>query len=403
MADVTNSSGSPLPPPKLDLRKNGVLKPPTPPAAPVPEQKPAPAEEVKSSGPVFVSKPVYTPPAVEEPAPATPPVAKQVPEAAADETAGTGSPAAETAEQVSDGTHGSQTTHIAIPGIAEAPTIARPAAKPLAVPAQAVQVKPAPPTGKRPAVKPVTVVAQPVLQAKPSTPKRDTSRIPLTAAAVPPSSDAAQSPVIAKTISVKPVVARPTVQPPQAAVAATPVKPGEEKRKTSRISLENAMANQPPSPGTEGPKTIRLKRPTEAPTIRSAPLGGPARAAGTPPAPGVTTPLTQTAVLPESSEDEEGPSPTRRKTIKVKRPDQRPTVEGGAPSIQMVAGPAVKTGDRPHWFFSMVAGITIILCGIVIYMEMAQATGPNYSLTQLSSAPDWEDLHWPGKLRMYNR
>jgi hypothetical protein len=258
-------------------------------------------------------------------------------------------------------------------------------------------------------VKPVTIVSQPVLQAKPSTPKRDTSRIPLTAAAAPPQSDN-KAAVTAKTISVKPLTARPAAPVPAAAPAAqaavssaapgVPVRPGEEKRKTSRISLENALASQPAT-AAEGPKTIRLKRPTEAPTIRSAPLGAPKPSGVVAPAtPSVTTPLTKTATLPEpADEDEEGPSPTRKRTIKVRRPDQRPTVGDGSSPVHVAAGPVVTTGDRPHWFWSVAAGITMIITGLVIYMEMAQATGPNYSLTQLSDKPEWENLHWYGKLR----
>jgi len=240
--------------------------------------------------------------------------------------------------------------------------------------------------------------------------KRETSRIPLEMAKPtlgsvptrPPSREAAPS-----TIRVKPVVVRQTVDLAQAApdrsasvpaagapaagpVVTPPLDVG--KRKTARISLEAALGE--PSPAAPAPvapaggdeqRTIRLRRPAEGlakKTVSITDIGSDAEGAGTAAADG-------------------GPSPTRKKTIKVRRPGKG--VEGGAPAeaarpVPTMAAAVEAVENRPHLFFGWAAGLGVAVCLVVVYVLMAQAFGPNLSLTTLSYGwPDF-DVSWPGKI-----
>ena len=233
--------------------------------------------------------------------------------------------------------------------------------------------------------------------------KRQTSRIPLEGTKQggltrSPSSEA-EAP---KTIRIKPATASQGAAPasPGAAKAETSNLEAA-KRKTSRISLESAM-----STGTEeegGPKTIKLKRPSEAPTIKAA--RPPAAAAA---ADSAAKGQTARIDIPEE-ESEQDVSPTRKKTIRVKRPSG--AAEGTGPKQEVKAAkgsPAEKAAlaaanlqmgePEPHGAFSLVAIAAIFVCIVCIYMFTAQAFGPNHSLTQLSYGSPGLDLPWPGKL-----
>jgi hypothetical protein len=153
------------------------------------------------------------------------------------------------------------------------------------------------------------------------------------------------------------------------------------------------------------PKTIRLKRPDGA-TAKVAPTLDTIRAEA---APGGRVGMGQTARLEEeTATEEEGPSPTRRKTIKVKRPTDRPgfrVVAGGAEAggVRGAGGPEEEAFPRKatgfDWTTMVVAILTMILTSVIIFMLTSQASGPNASLTQLSHWPEGPDFGWTGKIQ----
>jgi len=195
----------------------------------------------------------------------------------------------------------------------------------------------------------------------------------------------------------------------------------DEKRKTSRISLEAALGGarqgEAPAPAQGGaPKTIRLKKPTEAPTVKAVGVPGEPVKAKTAEMDKV---LRKTANLDgEADAAPAGPSPTRKKTIRVKRPTQRPAVKRGKASAaaepdaaaapdaaaQPVtaaapeAVPAAAPSDEPNIVFSLGAVAAILVTFLVIYVLACQVFGPNSSLTKLSYALPELDLAWPGKI-----
>ena len=232
--------------------------------------------------------------------------------------------------------------------------------------------------------------------------KRQTSRIPLDSAK---QGDMTRGPAATdapKTIRIKPATASQGAAPvsPIAAKAETSNLEAA-KRKTSRISLESAMQSGQEDEG--GPKTIRLKRPSEAPTIKVAKPPAAATAALDTAAKG------QTARIDIPDEDAEPDvSPTRKKTIRVKRPSGT-SEDTGPKEIKHAKGsPAEKAAlaaanlpigePEPHGAFSFFAIAAIFICIACIYLFCSQAFGPNISLTQLSYGAPELDLPWPGKL-----
>ncbi|MFC1497305.1 hypothetical protein ACFLS1_02380 [Verrucomicrobiota bacterium] len=230
---------------------------------------------------------------------------------------------------------------------------------------------------------------QPVSQV----PKKETSRISLEAT-MPTTEGPGKAPAgklikPAQPIPVKPLQAMPTEAP--ATIKLT--KPGQAPAAPS-ISLSPTM---PPKEGlasatSAAPKTIRLKKPSEAPTIKVSPGGDK---------------LSKTQRIDASLAGQEAESPTRRKTIKVKRPTKRPTVKaapetsrGEDQEEKLQEEPAftdVPT-DEPGIAFPLVAIAAILVACVTIYMFLAQVIGPNLSLTQYSYHKDGPDLSWPGKI-----
>jgi len=195
---------------------------------------------------------------------------------------------------------------------------------------------------------------------KPVTKKSETSKIALDSA-VP-----------------KPITIKKAPEVKQAVAITLPPPPVQDaKSKTSRISLDSVMSSveesEDPVAPTSRPKTVKLKRPVVAPRVTSAVEPG-----------------------------EEGITPTRKKTIKTRRPvASTPTVdltaEEGGPS-----GPKLKTDmpqaggayiadrfahtgrvatktDSPHWMFAVVGIIACVLLAVTIYVQVAQL--PNSGLT----------------------
>ena len=210
--------------------------------------------------------------------------------------------------------------------------------------------------------------------------KKQTSRIALDAilASAAPSS-------ASKTIRIK----RPTIPsaPAEPAAEGSSVA-GEEavKRQTSRIPLEAALSAS--AGGEEGarpeetvttPKTIRIKRPTQAATIKlvrpESGADGSAEAAKS---------QTSRIDMPVG-EPETAAAPTQRKTIKIRRP------EGGAARVAKTmtiarpeggaAGPGVAVGATPEGVpergggavFSIAALAAVLVACVVVYVLAAQA------------------------------
>ena len=297
--------------------------------------------------------------------------------------------------------------------------------KPVAAPAGAAPVTPIVrrPTLRRPGETPVAVpVAQPVIPAPEAVAapqagvpithaeaaKRKTTRvdIPLTANLT---GTADETPEF-KTVKLRPT---PPPQPGSAPLpeGPKPLSPSQvqaAKTKTSRISLDAALGANEPDSG--GPKTIRLKRPSELKTGSTGQISIPmvaARKTGLiPPVP--VPPAVQqsaTARLPTqalptvavATSDEEA-SPTRRKTIKIKRPAAAAGIkinvaqtEGGteeAPGEEMQAlslpagmRPIGEAADSTHPAFLVAAVASLLLTLGLIWILAAQTFGPNAALT----------------------
>jgi hypothetical protein len=207
--------------------------------------------------------------------------------------------------------------------------------------------------------------------------KKETSRIPLELATAAKPGVAEGKPAEApKTIKIKPAtapsIAKIAPKPPVAAAAAAT----DEKRKTSRISLEAAFAEEA-KPG-EGPKTIKLKRPTEAATIKVGPRP-------------TTDTTTEGAVLSKTArldvppaEEEEGPTPTKKRTVRIKRPgteapreepsmaaaQAEPAAERPAPSA------APEVDDEPIWLLFPLLAVFVAVA-LLIYVLLASDLCPN--------------------------
>jgi hypothetical protein len=193
----------------------------------------------------------------------------------------------------------------------------------------------------------------------------------------------------------------------------------ESKRKTSRIPLEAALATaEQTQPAAEGatPKTIKLKRPGDGASVKVTPLGEAPE--GETPAPEAlpsepvaevsaeaskanlrkTVRLDETAELPPpapaaaSAAAEEGATPTRRKTIVVKRPTMAPRVGSPAPGpgdetsaempLSVPAGAPV-TGAIPTlapapaeakegWVFPVLAIAAILVVCFGLYVQAVE-------------------------------
>jgi len=219
----------------------------------------------------------------------------------------------------------------------------------------------------------------------PANAKRETSRIPL---------ESAQSGG-PKTIRIKPV-GQSVVPPPSG--ASTP-SPEDAKRRTSRISLESALGGTADE-AAGGPKTIRLKRPSEPAADK----------VSSPPAPDSKEAFSKTAPIAEVASDV---PLTQKKTIKVKRPGQGSGGPRSAPVVRRADGgdsdaetgvaaaamaPAAQIEDRAHWTFITLSVFSVIILIVTVYLFSAQAFGPNLSLTRLSYGAEGMELPWPGRL-----
>ncbi len=284
---------------------------------------------------------------------------------------------------------------------------------------------------------PAAVAAVAGIPAAPAVNPRATARVP-----VPESVTAAPAAIRPMTVRLRPVApvtapAKPDHEPgstqpiakievPAAAVAAPmqpqhPPAPGSNplpdgpkppssaqiqaaKSKTSRISLDSAIGVAPVGSEKEGPKTIRLKRPTDlgappvSPTVQRSATSTIRQTSRIPDS---ALPTAEAAVAADSS------SVTQKKTLKIKRPgvkEEAPAAEGEAfpEGVQMtpispMEFPAKTTSSLFTTISAIVAGVAAVVLLLLTLCLGAHAMGPNNGPNALASLPGPE-LPWAGGL-----
>jgi hypothetical protein len=165
------------------------------------------------------------------------------------------------------------------------------------------------------------------------------------------------------------------------------------KRQTSRISLESVLGERPTGEiqGTgTGPKTIRIKRPSQIQTIK--PAAGTPEVEVTPAVPAAVSAVKSSTSRLELAEDmpQADGQLTQRKTIKIRR------AEGGAAAPRAIphsmavarieAGMAEQAAEQAaeqhavHVLFPIAAAVALLILGVMVYILLAQAF-PNPSLS----------------------
>lgn len=256
------------------------------------------------------------------------------------------------------------------------------------------------------AIRPATVRLRPI-----AAPGAATEAAPRT---VPGATQAITQVELSSTAPIAPVVpVQPQPQPPPPP-GASPLPDGPKplsaaqvqasKSKTSRISLDAAIGVAPAE--SVGPKTIRLKRPSDlmappaAPTVASTPLA-PASAR-------------KTSRIPDSALPAEGDGSagvTQKKTLKIKRPGGKPDAAGEAGAegegfpegVQMTPispldFPAQKEESS---VFTTIAAVCAVAAAVVLVLLTfclgAHAVGPDAGKNAVASISGPE-LPWPGRI-----
>jgi len=202
----------------------------------------------------------------------------------------------------------------------------------------------------------------------PGAPPRATTRIDLGGgAAAPAEPQAAQA---------KKMTAR--IDLAEAKPAAPGLAPEAPKRATARIELPGAGA-PPPLPAEPPPRTVRIKPPA-APTVavkrmpEMAPAGG-----------GETHRKSETARIEMPSETIVEQPVTRRKTIRIKRPEAGVEAPGHVVTIarpegaeaEAAAALAAATGEaEPGAAFSFMALVSTVIILVLVYVLAAQTVAP---------------------------
>ena len=180
------------------------------------------------------------------------------------------------------------------------------------------------------------------------------------------------------------------------------------KSKTSRISLDSAIGV---APEKEGPKTIRLKRPSDlttpsaAPTVPSTPLS---------PAASRKTSRIPDSALPsvESGGDDGGATVTQKKTLKIKRPGAKSeaSAEGDAgvggdgfpDGVQMTPISTLDFAAKEESsVFTTIAVVCAAAAAVVLVLLTlclgAHAVGPDAGKNAVASVGGPE-IPWPGRI-----
>lgn len=219
--------------------------------------------------------------------------------------------------------------------------------------------------------------------------KKATARIPLTSTESG-AADAAGTNYSTKTIRLTPLAASrplsvaPAVRPPPSATTSLS---DLAKRQTSRIPLEAAMAtDHTPSAAAslavaEAPKTIRIKRPGQAPAPVGATIKAPAPSPE--PAPAAASDAnaqkSKTArVDVEDMQAEDAAQATQRKTIKIRRAEGAtakpiPRSMAVARVEAEAAEAAIAESVRINVAFPIMAAVALVILGVLIVIVAAQA------------------------------
>ena len=89
--------------------------------------------------------------------------------------------------------------------------------------------------------------------------------------------------------------------------------------------------------------------------------------------------------------------------MKLRRPgaDDAPAAASdatGVPDMEVVRAAPAPTVDSIHWTFGVFAVAAMLVAAVAVYVLLAQLTGPNICLTQLSAFWPGTDLPWVNKL-----
>jgi len=251
-------------------------------------------------------------------------------------------------------------------------------------------------------IRPVTVRLRPV-----AAPSEADSKV------APGSTQEISQVELSATAPIAPIIpVQPQPQPPPTPGASPlpdgpkPLSPAQvqaSKSKTSRISLDAAIGVAPT--GKEGPKTIRLKRPSDltappaVPTVASTPLS-PASAR-------------KTSRIPDSALPTEGDGSagvTQKKTLKIKRPGRPDAAdEAGAEGDGFPEGvqmtpispldfPVQKEESSVFTTFATVCAIAAAVVLVLLTLCLgAHAVGPDAGKNSVASVSGPE-LPWPGRI-----
>lgn len=242
----------------------------------------------------------------------------------------------------------------------------------------------------------------------PSTPpepilKKKTSRIPLEqASAETGAATGSPSPGLgaSKTIRLTSTSPTPTITiaPSSRAIPGALVM-DDVKRQTSRIPLEAAVSDKgSASAGQETtPKTIRIKRPTAAPSISLPVVAAPpetAAAVHAPSAEPAEKSVTSRIDLPAEQEMPESGQATQRKTIKIRRAEGGPTSKQVPRSMavarveqEAASNAAAAMAGRVSPVFPILTAAAVLFLCVLVYVLFTQAF-PNL---------DW---NFPGKVTL---
>lgn len=232
------------------------------------------------------------------------------------------------------------------------------------------------------------------------------------------------------TMRIRPPAA-PTVAP---AIKIAPVTPSADevaiqasKGKTSRISLDSAMDNTAAtgvSPAPVGKLTSHIPDITSsAPKSSTVKISVPAEEVNTQqvtrkrtlrvkaPARTIPQPGAAAAATPDSEA-----KTVVRKSISIKKPEavapansSAPAAEGGIdhiPGIEDESIMAFGNNNKPvkaekvNPLFVVFSALSIVSILIIIFMFLAQCSGPDRSLTQYSSMPGGPEFGFPGKVQI---
>jgi len=382
-----DQDGSPLPP-KLDLRKSGVIKPQDatspeepetikPKAVPVSPPTPSasgtkapsstpPAKPRSTTAPIVIPKPQGGAKPVTRPSSAGPKAMRP----SSVKSAVPAKPARESVEPESGGGQEPETKS----GTSKI-TLSR--------------AKPGAPAAARP--EPVTTVSS----------KKETTKIPLEAAKPKPVGTAGSAGTPSSLLISSPGDTAQIPAVPKAKAAGV-----ADKRKTSRIPLEAALGEETVADDEDStPKTIRIKRPGGSGPTAKPVAARPVKAK--PISPRAPSTAEAASMAEEASEPEGEDSPTRKKTIVVKRPQS-----GGAKKLSLskpkgaaipgtaaaaVVQPAAVKTDEPGVVSGIIAIAAVLVVSALIYMFAAQVIGPDKS--QVSYAVGAPNLAFPGKIK----